>query len=57
MLRVGVSFGRNDLQLEGHFQMGYYSKTIKNYTASEENRKEENAIQENAIQENAIEES
>ena len=51
MLRVGVSFGRNDPQLEGHFQMGYYSKTIKNYSAitSREDREEET--------ENTIEES
>ena len=27
----GISFGRNDLNLEGHFQMGYNSKTIKNF--------------------------
>ena len=31
MFRFGVSFGRNDLNLEGHLQMGYSSKTIKNY--------------------------
>ena len=31
MFRFGISFGRNDLNLEGHFQMGYNSKTIKNY--------------------------
>ena len=31
MFRFGVSFGRNDLNLEGHLQMGYNSKTIKNY--------------------------
>ena len=31
MLRFGVSFGRNELNLEGHLQMGYSSKTIKNY--------------------------
>ena len=30
MFRFGVSFGRNDLNL-GHLQMGYSSKTIKNY--------------------------
>ena len=32
MFRIGVSFGRNDLNVEGHLQMGYNSKTIKNYT-------------------------
>ena len=31
MLRVGISVGRNDLNVEGHLQMGYSSKTIKNY--------------------------
>ena len=31
MFRFGLSFGRNDLNLEGHLQMGYNSKTIKNY--------------------------
>lgn len=31
MFRIGISFGRNDLNLEGHLQMGYNSKTIKNY--------------------------
>ena len=31
MFRFGVSFGRNDLNLEVHLQMGYNSKTIKNY--------------------------
>lgn len=35
MFRLGVSFGRNDLNLEGHIQMGYNSKTIKNYGPSE----------------------
>ena len=25
------SIGRNDLNVEGHLQMGYNSKTIKNY--------------------------
>ena len=31
MFKFGISFGRNDLNLEGHLQMGYNSKTIKNY--------------------------
>ena len=31
MFKFGVSFGCNDLNLEGHLQMGYNSKTIKNY--------------------------
>ena len=29
ILRFGVSFGRNDLNLENHLQIGYNSKTIK----------------------------
>ena len=41
MFRIGISVGRNDLNLEGHLQMGYSSKTIKNYTPIE------NAPQEN----------
>ena len=31
MFRFGISFGRNDLNVEGHLQMGYNSKTIKSY--------------------------
>ena len=31
MFRIGISVGRNDLNVEGHLQMGYSSKTIKNY--------------------------
>ena len=31
MFRIGISVGRNDLNVEGHLQMGYNSKTIKNY--------------------------
>ena len=31
MFRIGISIGRNDLNLEGHLQLGYSSKTIKNY--------------------------
>ena len=31
MFRIGISVGRNDLNLEGHLQMGYSSKTIKNF--------------------------
>ena len=30
MLKIGISVGRNDLTLEGHFQLGYHGKTIKN---------------------------
>ena len=32
MFRIGISIGRNDLNVEGHLQMGYSSKTIKNYS-------------------------
>ena len=35
MFRFGISFGRNDLNLEGHLQMGYNSKTVKNYKPAE----------------------
>ena len=35
MLKIGISVGRNDLTLEGHFQLGYHGKTIKNYTPVE----------------------
>ena len=35
MFKFGVSFGRNDLNLEGYLQMGYNSKTIKNYVLIE----------------------
>ena len=31
MFRMGLSFGRNDLNFEGHVQIGYNSKTVKNY--------------------------
>ena len=31
MFRIGISLGRNDLNVEGHLQMGYNSKAIKNY--------------------------
>ena len=36
MFRIGISIGRNDLNVEGHLQMGYNSKTIKNYNKSVE---------------------
>ena len=36
MFRFGISFGRNDLNLEGHIQMGYNSKTIKKYSCVEQ---------------------
>ena len=31
MFRLGISFGRNDLNLEAHLQAGYTSKTVKTY--------------------------
>ena len=31
MFRFGVSFGRNELNLEGHLQIRYNSNTINNY--------------------------
>ena len=31
MFRIGISMGQNDLSVEGHLQMGYNSKTVKNY--------------------------
>ena len=35
MFRIGISAGRNDLNLEGHVQLGYCSKTVKNYNRIE----------------------
>ena len=32
MCKVGLSLGRNDLKVEGNFQIGYHSKTDKKYT-------------------------
>ena len=31
MFRKGLGIGRNDLNVEGHLQMGYNNKTTKNY--------------------------
>ena len=33
MCKVGLSLGRNDLKLEGNFQLGYHSKIDKKYQA------------------------
>ena len=33
MCKVGLSLGRNDLKLEGNFQIGYLSKIDKKYEA------------------------
>ena len=35
MFRMGISFGRNDLNFEGHLKMEYNTKTIKNYGIAE----------------------
>ena len=43
MFRIGISAGRNDLNLEGHVQVAYCSKTVKNYNPIEKTR--ENSIQ------------
>ena len=43
MFRIGISVGRNDLNLEGHVQVGYCSKTVKNYNPIE--KTQENSIQ------------
>ena len=45
MLRVGISIGRNDLNVEGHLQMGYSSKTIKNYKPIENSKSVNEIIQ------------
>ena len=31
--KIGLSFGRNDLKVEGNFQAGYHSKADKKYSA------------------------
>ena len=33
IFNVGLSFGRNDLKVEGNFQTGYHSKINKKYVA------------------------
>ena len=33
MCKAGLSLGRNDLKLEGNFQLGYHSKINKKYEA------------------------
>ena len=43
MFRIGISVGRNDLNLEVHLQMGYSGKTIKNYTPIENAPQENNS--------------
>ena len=50
--RIGISVGCNDLNLEGHLQMGYSDKTIKNYTPIENAPQENNSAgnEEHALQ-------
>ena len=43
MFRIGISVGRNDLNLEGHLQMGYSGKTIRNYTPIENKPQKNNS--------------
>ena len=31
--KIGLSMGRNDLKVEGNFQLGYHSKIDKKYAA------------------------
>ena len=33
--KIGLSFGRNDLKVEGNFQAGYHSKIDKKYCAAD----------------------
>ena len=42
IFRAGVSVGCNNLNLEGHLQMGFCSKTIKNFSLIENNKLIEN---------------
>ena len=37
MCKVGLSLGRNDLKLEGNFQLGYHSKIDKKYESVDVN--------------------
>ena len=51
MFRIGISVGRNDLNVEGHLQAGYSSKTIKNYKPIENTpTNDEHCIQNDCIQ-------
>ncbi len=51
MFRIGLSVGRNYLNVEGHLQARYSSKTIKNYkpienaSTNDEHRIESDSIQ------------
>ena len=46
MFRIGISIDRNDLNVEGHLQMGYNSKTIKNYNKPAETQPVETQLAE-----------
>ena len=51
MFRIGISVGRNDLNVEGHLQAGYSSKTIKNYRPIENApTNDEHCIQNGVVQ-------
>ena len=35
LCKIGLGVGRNELKLEGNFQLGYHSKTYKKYQSAE----------------------
>ena len=35
LCKIGLAVGRNELKLEGNFQLGYHSKTYKKYQPTE----------------------
>ena len=37
LCKIGLGVGRNDLKLEGNFQLGYHSKIYKKYEAVDGN--------------------
>ena len=47
MFRIGISIGRNDVNVEGHLQVGYNSKTIKNYNKSVETQPTQTQLTQN----------
>ena len=44
MFRIGISIDQNDLNVEGHLQMGYNSKTIKTYNKPVEAQPDETQL-------------
>ena len=38
MCKIGLSLGRNNLKLEGNFQLGYHSEIDKKYEAVDNNK-------------------